>query len=455
MSLTKVSYSMINGASANVVDFGAVGDGVTDDTAAIQAAIYSLNKDGVLLFPAGEFICTQLVCETGLQIRGSGSGVTYIKQKAGETIPLFTDDFSGVNILIYDISFDGNNNAHTDGIVNLGFNGAPFGTVAMIKNCYIRNTTGTGLKLNGNVCVIDTVELVGCSIGMDLIGPSNLLTNVITANCSDIGLNVTGARNIIRGFYAEGQCSTACLNITADSIGTQISGVTITGIGANIHGAGIKLNANCFLTNINGAVASVTSAANLTNGLIYDLTFGTRKLWGRNRAGIFYAVSNYLSGARAQLPYIDSIPPTIGTHLEGDWWIGTGASQGIPIGWVCVSGGTPGTFSPMLTQPGAVSLSSDATLVRGDIGKRFQNDTATALITVTLPATQIGDRIHFTRRNTTHGMRIDPSGSQLIRPGGAGKYLSLDTDGASVTLEYMSANSWVIVAQSGTVSFDP
>jgi parallel beta-helix repeat protein len=38
MALTKVTYSMIDGIGVNVVDFGAVGDGVADDTAAIQAA---------------------------------------------------------------------------------------------------------------------------------------------------------------------------------------------------------------------------------------------------------------------------------------------------------------------------------------------------------------------------------------------------------------------------------
>lgn len=38
MSLTKVSYSMISGAPVSVNYFGAVGDGVTDDTAVIQAA---------------------------------------------------------------------------------------------------------------------------------------------------------------------------------------------------------------------------------------------------------------------------------------------------------------------------------------------------------------------------------------------------------------------------------
>jgi len=56
MALTKVTYSMINGAFANIKDFGAVGDGIADDTAAIQAAITSLTATGgTVFFPAGEY----------------------------------------------------------------------------------------------------------------------------------------------------------------------------------------------------------------------------------------------------------------------------------------------------------------------------------------------------------------------------------------------------------------
>jgi len=70
MALTKVSYSMITGAPVNVKDFGAVGDGVKDDTDAIKAACDYLQQfagaydstpgAGILYFPSsnGEIYAT-------------------------------------------------------------------------------------------------------------------------------------------------------------------------------------------------------------------------------------------------------------------------------------------------------------------------------------------------------------------------------------------------------------
>ena len=54
MALTKVSYSMITGAPANALDFGAIADGTTNNTAAVQAALDSLPTAGGLVeIPAG------------------------------------------------------------------------------------------------------------------------------------------------------------------------------------------------------------------------------------------------------------------------------------------------------------------------------------------------------------------------------------------------------------------
>lgn len=64
MSLTKATYSMIEGAPINVIDYGAVGDGAADDTAAIQAAINAAGArtyGGAVYFPVGEYVVTNTI----------------------------------------------------------------------------------------------------------------------------------------------------------------------------------------------------------------------------------------------------------------------------------------------------------------------------------------------------------------------------------------------------------
>lgn len=78
MSLTKVTYSMIDGAVANVYDYGAVGDGVADDTAAIQAAI-TANPDTPIYFPPGIFKTTAAITiSSSNSLLGAGQDASII-----------------------------------------------------------------------------------------------------------------------------------------------------------------------------------------------------------------------------------------------------------------------------------------------------------------------------------------------------------------------------------------
>jgi hypothetical protein len=75
MALTKATYSMIDGAYLNVLDYGADGSGATDSKAAIQTAINAAGNDGkALFFPTGTYrIDTPLTWNKPIHLIGEGS----------------------------------------------------------------------------------------------------------------------------------------------------------------------------------------------------------------------------------------------------------------------------------------------------------------------------------------------------------------------------------------------
>jgi hypothetical protein len=87
MSLTKATFSMIDGATVNVLDFGAVGDGVTDDTAAILAAIASVTSPTRLsvYFPRGTYLVSGTISANIAKLRlfGDGAGISFIEAVGG------------------------------------------------------------------------------------------------------------------------------------------------------------------------------------------------------------------------------------------------------------------------------------------------------------------------------------------------------------------------------------
>jgi hypothetical protein len=84
MSLTKASYSMITGAVANVLDFGADPTGVADSTSAIQAAI---NVNGAVFLPKGTYRTTAtLTLANKTQLFGEGFSSVLNYTGAGDAI---------------------------------------------------------------------------------------------------------------------------------------------------------------------------------------------------------------------------------------------------------------------------------------------------------------------------------------------------------------------------------
>ena len=166
----------------SVKDFGAVGDGVTDDTAAIQAAIESLPTDGTLSFPAGIYLVTGLALsgnnqdKTNLAFVGDSA---VIKLADGVINKNVAEIVSGQNYLVSGLTFYGNKGTVTTPGTDLSYryyNGLYVGAVAgktlnnvRIENCVFSNAAYSGLIAgSGPVQVanilpgIDGLTVTGC-----------------------------------------------------------------------------------------------------------------------------------------------------------------------------------------------------------------------------------------------------------------------------------------------------
>jgi hypothetical protein len=145
----------------NVKDFGAVGDGVTDDTAAINSAISYLNiNNGILFFPKGIYKvigALSAITKSGCIILGSGRGATVISNASasGNTMTI-----QGTSITISDIEFSPT--VARTGTYELAFNSASF---SVCRNIYIQSASSfvyNGISIfNSSTMWLENINLRG------------------------------------------------------------------------------------------------------------------------------------------------------------------------------------------------------------------------------------------------------------------------------------------------------
>ena len=244
---------------------GATGNGVTDDTAAINAAINAAAAGaGIVLFPPGNYITQPLQIPPGVILQGTtgqgykdlvatvanSSTLSQLTLKAGSNAPLISPYDGGANystqVEIRELALNCNNIAQP--AINFPDNsgGGGIGRFWYIDRCYIYNTgSGSGYAvyigiLQGGVTLRDTSIYAGTSgsaagyNGVGWQGPDGFMTNCWIGFFSNIGLDVLGG------------ASDLCLQVEAGGIFGNDWGVIVEGAGVTFTSVSIDGNQNAW-----------------------------------------------------------------------------------------------------------------------------------------------------------------------------------------------------------------
>ncbi len=159
-SIAQIASATGISAIISVKDYGAVGNGIADDTAAIQAAITAATTGGgIVFFPAGIYaVSAKLSVSSNTYLIGSGPGGTTIKltsSLADELIAAASATDWGVSSLTIDVN---NNITGLHGAIT-----ASLSTNTIVNNVEIKHITTFGVNFNG----MTRFRITGCTISKD------------------------------------------------------------------------------------------------------------------------------------------------------------------------------------------------------------------------------------------------------------------------------------------------
>ncbi len=276
----------------NVADFGATGDGTTNDTTAIQNAIDSLGDvGGVVEFNVGTFVINRTL-NLKKKIHLVGKGGYFLNQfidnaftVGGTTIKLEANsgtDNNGTDMLkvqLDDASTGSDYRSHCS-IRNIHF----FGNRSNKQNP-TDTTAGTVLNSSGNGIVLSGVRYV-------------TLENVIVTKCAEDGLKLQSYA------YSSGTVSTNNIDIRACAFHSNgKNGATLAGGDSIMDSCTVGYNANSGLTVTGfGIISNSLVWDNFDNGIfvqgsLENVTIVGNKIYDNDHVGIYLNDNNSFNSA--------------------------------------------------------------------------------------------------------------------------------------------------------------
>lgn len=130
----------------NVRDFGAAGNGSTDDTSAIQGAIDSvLGTGGTIYLPKGIYkISTQLNLRNGITILGDGEESTFINQTGADAHGIVGDDVGSISLENFILTGP---SGGTGAGIRIGWTANGNTPYVSMRNVWVRNFGSDGIQL--------------------------------------------------------------------------------------------------------------------------------------------------------------------------------------------------------------------------------------------------------------------------------------------------------------------
>lgn len=300
------------GPFRNAKAYGAVGDGSTDDTAAIQAAIDALpSTGGTVLIPEGTFlISSSLVCDSYHNIIGMGRDATRLK--ADSSLSDYVIKFTGtqgsnkIRFSIRDLTIMGDGQSNPLGAISLDW--CYIGTLERVFIQDFAHASGVGVLLDDvfNINIISSQANLGTSAtpageaGFKVIGGTQNITQVTWFDClaqgNGIGIMIDDLTSAADGFVIE-QCGIGGNDTKGISIGHNISNVRILSNHIENHDDaddyGIFLDANS---------SDGVRCVDIENNLFWEDDIG---IYANNASNLKIANNKFSGGASANREVLD------------------------------------------------------------------------------------------------------------------------------------------------------